>query len=66
MMTSDDRSCPLANVADDIILTNYGHIYSDFLRACHVTLYTDFVRGYATFHTLLKVADTGIIIKIYS
>ena len=52
-MMSDAWPHPLTNIADDIILTNYGLNYDDFTRACHVTLYTDFVRGYATFVTLL-------------
>ena len=54
MMTSDTWPCPLANVTDDNILTNYGHIYGDYSRACHVTFHTDIVRGYATFDTLLN------------
>ena len=53
-MTSDDCPHPITNVADDIIiLTNYGHIHGDYSRVCHVTFYKDFVRGYATFDTLL-------------
>ena len=33
-------------------------------RACHVTLYTDFVRGYATFDTLLNYKLLLLLISI--
>ena len=54
MMTSVTWPRPLVNVTVDNILTRYGHIYGDYSRACHVTCYTDIVRGYATFDTLLN------------
>ena len=54
MMTSDAWPHPLTNVGRRHTRTNYGHIHGDFSRACHVTLYTDFVRGYATFDTLVN------------
>ena len=54
MMMSDSWPRPLANITDDNILTNYGHMYGDYSCACHVTFHTDIVRGYATFDTLLN------------
>ena len=54
-MTCDVWLCLLANVADDIIITNYVNNYDDFSRACHVTFLTYFAPRYATFNTLLII-----------
>ena len=36
-------------------LADYGYMYGDFLRECHITLYTVFLRGYWRLDTLVII-----------